>query len=121
MKKTNIIVIIVLLITAGAFFYRGYFSGAPAQTFTIIISDEGFSPDPVTVQKGTKIIFANNGKNPHWPASDFHPTHGIYPEFDPLAGIPPGEEWSLVLKPGRWHYHDHLYPNLTGTIEVQSK
>lgn len=117
-SKTNIIAIMVLLIIAGTVFYRSYFSG-PQLTFTITITDDGFSPDPVKIQKGTKIIFLNKGQNPHWPASDFHPTHGIYPEFDPLKGISPSEEWSFTLKPGKWHYHDHLYPSFTGTIEVE--
>ncbi len=124
----KIIIIIILLIIAAGIFYRNYFSNdtsneavtASGEIATIIMNDEGFSPSEVTVSRETKVIFVNKGKNLHWPASNFHPTHGIYPEFDALEGISPGKEWSVVLKLGKWHYHDHLYPNFTGTIEVQN-
>ena len=74
----------------------------------------------IKVKKGTEIVFKNTDTKSHWPASDFHPTHGIYPEFDPLKGINSGEEWSIVLKSGKWPYHDHLYPSFVGTIEVEN-
>jgi len=126
MKKIHIVILMVLFIALAFIFYRNYSSNdksdeavtASGEVFTIIMNDEGFSPSEVAVSKGTKIIWVNEGVNPHWPASNFHPTHGIYPEFDPLKGIPPGEEWSIVLKTGKWRFHDHLYPNLTGTLEV---
>ncbi len=128
MKKINIIILAVILFAILAFtLYRNYSSGgvpneavtASGEVVTVIMTDEGFSPSEVNVSKGAKIVWKNEGKNPHWPASNFHPTHGIYPEFDPLEGISPGEEWSFVFKPGKWRYHDHLYPNFTGTIEVE--
>lgn len=109
----------ILLIAVSLIFYRSYFSKNEVYAdFVITMTDEGFSPNLITINKGTKIIFVNKGDNLHWPASDFHPTHGIYPEFDTLKGINPNEEWSVILKPGKWHFHDHLHPNLTGTIEV---
>ena len=121
MRKINLIAIAILLIVlASVVFYRAYSSSsAPTSVFTVTMTDEGFSPSEVTISKGTKVIWVNEGENLHWPASDFHPTHGIYPEFDPLKGINPGGEWSLVLKIGKWYYHDHLHPNFTGTIEVK--
>jgi len=119
MRRINIIIIAFLLIAAALIFSRNYFSNdVPSPDFIITMSDTGFSPDLIKISKGTKVIFVNTGKNPHWPASDFHPTHGIYPEFDPLKGILPGAQSSFILKPGKWHYHDHLSPNFTGTIEV---
>lgn len=119
MKKNYTILLLILFAILGYIFYYSYFSNNEAPPdFTVTMSDIGFSPNLITVNKGAKIIFVNKGVNPHWPASDFHPTHGIYPEFDSLKGINPGEEWSVILKIGKWHFHDHLYPNLTGTIEV---
>lgn len=119
MKKVNIISLVVLLVILGYVFYYSYFSNNEVYPdFIVTMSDEGFFPNSITINKGTKVIFVNKGVNLHWPASDFHPTHGIYPEFDPLKGINLGEEWLVVLKSGKWHYHDHLYPNLTGTVEV---
>lgn len=118
MRNMTIAVIIFLLVATILIFYRSYFYASDLVA-TITMTDEGFSPSEITVSKGTKVIWVNKGKNLHWPASNFHPTHGIYPEFDSLKEINPGEKWSFVLKPGKWHYHDHLYPNFTGTVEVK--
>ena len=39
------------------------------------ITDEGFEPQTLEVQSGETVVFENSGQNPHWPASDEHPTH----------------------------------------------
>ena len=120
MKNISITIILPLLVVGLAVFYLIFSENTSSnKTATIIVSDTGFTPSYLAVSKGTQVIFVNNGKNLHWPASDFHPTHGIYPEFDPERGLNPGGEWGIVLKTGKWHYHDHLYPNFTGLIEVK--
>jgi hypothetical protein len=81
--------------------------------------DDGFHPQTITVRKCTRVIYKNEGCVAHWPASDIHPTHGIYPEFDPKEGIDPGKEWSFVFdRVGKWRDHDHLFPVNRGVIEV---
>ncbi len=95
----------------------------PAQsaqgTRTIRITDKGYEPRTLTAAKGTRVVFTNQSQEPHWPASNIHPTHRIYPEFDPQRPIKPGESWKfLFTKVGTWHLHDHLFPYLTGTITV---
>jgi len=121
MGKVSIVVALLLVLVLW-FFYRNYNSyNEPLPTFTVTMTDEGFSPDFITVPEGTSVIWINEGENPHWPATNFHPTHGIYPEFDPLKGITPGEKWSFVLKAGKWNFHDHLYPSFTGVIEVKKR
>lgn len=78
-----------------------------------------FEPQTLIIQTGTKVIFKNEDTQDHWPASAIHPTHGIYPEFDPRQNIKPGDEWSFVFnKVGNWKYHDHLSPSTTGEIRV---
>ncbi len=87
---------------------------------TIIISNNQYSPTTLAIKQCTKVTFINNDNTPHWPASDFHPTHGIYPEFDPKRALEPGENWSFVFeKKGKWSFHDHLYPTTYGTIDVR--
>lgn len=87
---------------------------------TVEMSREGFSPDLVEAQRGDVLIFRNVDVIAHWPASNFHPTHGIYPEFDPQAPIDPGKTWSFKFrKSGEWRYHDHLYPLIKGTIIIR--
>lgn len=95
------------------------FSTAPHSQVIIEIREDMFSPDPIEIKKWTKVIFKNTGTVVHWPASNLHPTHGVYPEFDPQEPIKPGEEWSFMFdKVGTWKYHDHLNPEITGEIIV---
>lgn len=86
----------------------------------VLVKDGSFSPSTLTIQKNTRVVFKNTGNRPHWPASDFHPTHGIYPEFDPQEGIAPGSEWGYKFeKLGKWKFHDHLEPEARGLIIVE--
>jgi plastocyanin len=88
-------------------------------TLQITLNDGGFTPAEVTIKQGTKVTFKNTGTVPHWPASNIHPTHEIYPEFDPMRELAPGESWSFIFdKAGKWHMHDHLAANSVGTITV---
>ncbi len=93
----------------------------------IDINDKGFSPETIVVPKGTTLVFTNTGSNLHWPASDFHPTHTLYPveggcigsKFDACHGLNPGETFEFKLdRVGSWPIHDHLYPELTGEVKV---
>lgn len=85
----------------------------------IKITAKGFEPKEITVTQGEEVVFINNDTKLHWPASDFHPTHGIYPQFDSMEGITPGDSWKFKFdKPGLWRMHDHLAPYFTGNITV---
>ena len=87
---------------------------------TVIMNKDSFEPETLTIQKCTKVVFENQDKVSRWPASNLHPTHGIYPEFDPLQPIEPGSVWSFVFdKVGSWRYHDHLAPSTRGTVIVE--
>jgi plastocyanin len=93
--------------------------GAP-NVFTIEVDDKKFSPDKITIKKGQTITFVNRGKEGHWPASNIHPTHGIYPEFDPKEPIPASLSWSFTFdKTGQFRFHDHLFPKMKGMITVE--
>lgn len=86
----------------------------------IHITDKGFSPDTITVNLGGEVSFYNLDKEPHWPASDPHPTHTIYPEFDPKTQIEVDKEWKFVFnKPGAWGFHDHYNPQFVGKVIVR--
>lgn len=92
---------------------------AHSQTQIIEMTPEGFSPDPVTVDENVTIIFVNKDTIDRWPASNVHPTHELYPEFDPKQSIKPGESWTFKPKNvGEWKYHDHNLPHKRGMIIV---
>jgi plastocyanin len=101
-------------------------------SYEVLITSSGFIPSTLTIKVGDTVTFVNKDSKPHWPASDFHPTHRLYPGsgiekcgsgeeiFDACKGLSPGETFSFTFKyRGTWTYHDHLYPYLTGTIIVQ--
>ena len=86
----------------------------------VVMKEDSFQPETLTIRKCTKVVFENQDNVAHWPASNLHPTHGIYPEFDPLQSIEAGKNWSFVFdKAGNWRYHDHLSPSLRGTVIVK--
>lgn len=79
-----------------------------------------FEPARLTVFKNSIVCFVNEDSEARWPASNIHPTHGIYPEFDPQGPVRSGEEWCFPFAlAGLWRYHDHLFPELTGIVRVQ--
>lgn len=90
------------------------------RTVEIIISGEGFSPRTAVISAGDTVAFINKDTAPRWPASNTHPNHDVYPEFDPKSELPPGGAWSFRFqKSGVWRYHDHRNPANGGTIEVK--
>ena len=79
----------------------------------------GFIPQNVEIDLGEIVEFKNVDKIAHWPASNIHPTHQIYPEFDPKGAVTPGASWSFTFeKVGSWRFHDHLFAENTGTVTV---
>ncbi|GIW66802.1 MAG: hypothetical protein KatS3mg095_0700 [Candidatus Parcubacteria bacterium] len=100
----------------------------------IKITNNGFEPKEVKINKGTKVTWINESSNPSWLASAVHPTHRVYPGsgiekcgtpeqekiFDACRGLNKGETWSFVFNEvGEWYYHDHLNPSLRGEIVVK--
>ena len=94
-------------------------SFAHSQTQVIEMTSEGFIPSEVTIDQNQSVIFINKDKKAHWPASNPHPTHDLYPEFDPQLPIESGKSWAFKPKKvGEWKYHDHLNPHIGGTLKV---
>lgn len=90
-----------------------------ASTITVNIQAQAFSPSSVSIKRCTKVVFQNTDTALHWPASDLHPTHLIYPEFDPQEPVLAGSSWSFVFdRVGKWRCHDHLNPKVRCVIEV---
>lgn len=113
---SSLFVVFLLLPTAN---YQLLTIYGHSQTQIIEMTPDGFSPDPVRVDTNATIIFLNKDKESRWPASNIHPTHELYPEFDPKKAINPGESWAFKpQKTGEWKYHDHIFPHKRGTIKV---
>lgn len=130
MQTRNIIVLAGLLIlAAGAFFVFGGQETVPAPSaaesevpegaHVITLTKEGFEPAEITIRKGETVAFRSTAGDLFWPASNLHPSHGIYPEFDPKEPVQPDAVWSFTFDSvGEWKFHDHLAPYFTGVITV---
>jgi len=90
--------------------------GGNVVTFT----GNGFEPSTLTVKAGDTVEFKNESGDDFWPASNVHPTHLLYPGFDAKKPVLPGDSYSFTFeKKGTWGYHNHLTPDVTGTIVVK--
>ena len=92
----------------------------PQNAIQITFENGTYSPNVITIKLNQTITFINQSATDIWPASNIHPTHGIYPEFDPKKPVKQGNSWSFTFtKVGTWRFHDHLQPQITGTIIVE--
>ena len=79
-----------------------------------------FEPSTLTIKAGDTVTFENKSGDDFWPASNVHPTHLLYPGFDAKKPILDGGTYSFTFtKKGSWGYHNHLTPDIQGTIVVQ--
>ena len=91
-------------------------------THRIEFTETGFVPKNMTIAKEDSITFTTARGVSFWPASDLHPTHELYSEFDPKRPIPTNESWSFKFdRVGEWEYHDHLNPLFRGMIVVRNE
>lgn len=98
---------------------NGVLNANPAGATVVTLTKEGFKPDQIALSVGDTITFKTTTGNLYWPASNLHPSHMLYPEFDPQVPVSPGDTWSFTFtKAGEWKFHDHLSPYFTGTITV---
>lgn len=92
----------------------------PPASNLVTYTGNGFSPSELTVAKGTTVTFKNDSSGVMWVASDPHPQHTNYPEFDSGKYLQPGESYSFTFEQtGSWGFHHHAKPAHIGTIIVE--
>lgn len=112
-------VAVVLMGVSGYGLFRNMQPQKSGDEVVITLTEDGFKPEKITIAQGTTVKFTSTQKEYYWPASDLHPSHGIYPAFDPKEPIAGDKSWSFRFdKPGVWNFHDHIAPYYTGTITV---
>lgn len=88
--------------------------------YEITFNGSSYSPSSLTIKQGDIVVFKNNSDKKFWPASNDHPSHTIYPEFDADKGIDAGGKFEFKFaKVGSWGFHDHITPSAKGTIKVE--
>lgn len=118
-NKTVLILLLVFVITGSVYFLG---KDKSQKSHSIELTENGFAPSEISISLGETVVFTNRTDKPFWPASDLHPTHGIYPEFDPGEPIPSGQSWSFKFsKAETWSFHDHLNPLYVGKIIVSGE
>lgn len=95
-------------------------AATPGQN-VVIYTDSGFSPGTLTIKQGQTVTFENQSSSGMSVASNPHPTHTDYPEFDQYKSSQRGQQTYTFTfeKVGRWGFHNHLNPSSGGTIIVQ--
>lgn len=121
-KQIIVLAALALLVVALllAFLGLGGFLNFSSKNARVIeLGTRGFHPQELTIRQGETVKFITSAGQPFWPASNIHPEHTLYAEFDPKGPILPQSSWSFTFeKPGLWKYHDHIQANLTGKITV---
>lgn len=105
------VILLALVLAAGYFVY--------STRNTIVIRDDGFHPRTLTIRAGETVTFRSERGKYFWPASDFHPSHMLFPAFDAKKAIDPKGSWSFRFDmPGVYPFHDHLAAYYFGVIRV---
>lgn len=93
----------------------------------VVLGGQGFIPKQITIKKGATVEWLIEGGFKHWPASNNHPQHTIYPEgggclgskLDACESLSAGDTYTFKFdKVGKWGIHDHNYPRFTMIVEV---
>jgi plastocyanin len=85
----------------------------------IEVTANGFSPDTVTIARGTRVVWMNKSGTTVTVNSADHPTHQVYKPLN-LGEFANGSSVQLIFDTaGTYKYHNHLKPSQTGTIVVQ--
>lgn len=114
----------------------------------IEITDTGFVSSTLTIKVGEIVTFVSKATAPVWPAGGLHPTHDVYPSdkyalagdqaksfgskacveygirkgdvFDPCKLLLPEQTFSFKFsEKGSWSFHNHVKPELTGSVVVE--
>jgi len=91
-------------------------------THTIVLTDDGFKPSRLVIKEGETVRFTNQTGEAFWPASNVHPTHTSYPDFDPKKPIAADQTWEYTFtQAGTYGFHDHIVSTYEGEITVKRK
>ena len=129
MKKALTLFIFVIFVVCGFYIFKPklkepkfFTQDKILPTDTVVkITNKGFEPTDVSIKKGMRVVWINQISGYVWPASDPHPLHTDYPEFDPKEPLASGEVWTMKFeRVGLWGYHNHMKPSQKGRVNVTS-
>ena len=115
--------VVVVILIFGAFQLRAKGQSnktlVPQEHAEVVLTAHGFEPREVTLVRGGTVTFTTTAGRPFWPASNLHPDHTIYSDFDPKEPIDPNDSWTFTFnRAGDWGMHDHIRSYYRGVIHV---
>jgi hypothetical protein len=94
-------------------------SPASLPNVVVMYTNDGFVPNDITIPLGTHVEFRNVSDIPMWTASDPHPTHTDYPEFDADKDFNNGETFIFQFtRTGTFGFHNHEKSLHRGIVHV---
>lgn len=89
----------------------------PASDNVVTLTENGFEPANLVVPVGAEVQFVNESGQGMWVASDPHPVHTDYADFDQKEV---GDTYSFTFtEPGAYTYHNHQNESQTGLVLVE--
>lgn len=88
-------------------------TSSTTDTNSVTIQNFAFSPVNISVKAGTKVTWTNNDSATHTITETDNQT-------GPNSGnVSPGSSYSFTFtKPGIYHYHCAIHPDMTGSVTV---
>ncbi len=114
--SAQVLLIIGILLAAFLSFILFFSAGNQHE---VVLTESGYQPLSLTIAVGDTVTFVTNLAEDHWPASNVHPAHTAYPDFDPRRPVPATVSWSFTFtESGTYKFHDHLNAQYEGVIVV---
>lgn len=130
-KTSSILLSFFVIFFVALFFTTGSFSRGTANhdglnvapvsnfDFEILYTNEGFVPNFLEIPLGSRVAFRNTASIPLSVASDPHPTHTDYPEFDAKGDFVSGQVYIFTFqKTGAFSFHNHEKSIDRGIVRV---
>ncbi len=134
LKKFQLFVLsvsLVILISGMGLFFFGHlifpsavvqvisFSPPAGLEYKVLYTKDGYEPNLLEVPVGSRVEFKNVSDIPMWTASDPHPIHSDFAEFDARHDYDSGESYVFqFIKPGTFGFHNHEKSIDRGIVRV---
>lgn len=119
MPKLILFVVLILISGFGLYFFKVLIFQRSNTDYKILYTDKGYRPSRLEVPIGSKVTFINKSNLPMWTASDPHPTHTDYQQFDATTDYLEGQIYTFQFaKAGTFGFHNHEKSIHRGIIKV---
>lgn len=94
-------------------------SSRTGQAYEVLYTKDGFSPSLLVIRYNDSVRFKNSSGFQMWVASDPHPAHSDYPDFNQRATSGTGSTYSFQFtRIGTWGYHNDMHLTHQAVIVV---